>query len=92
MNNSEFTLQQIKSVLPELVQSEGITYSSNYCYEYCSDNLAELIMDEFFIDYIIQTGDLLIIEFYCIAYYDGDDTEHHYFKTLQEISTIKKIH
>jgi hypothetical protein len=89
MNNSEFTLGQIKSILPALVQSDGITYSSNWNYEYSSDTLVELNMDEFFIEYIIQEGDHLIIEFYCMAYYDSDEVEYYYFKTLQEISTVK---
>lgn len=90
MNNSEFTLGQIKTILPALVQSDGITYSSNWNYEYSSDTLVELNMDEFFIEYIIQEGDHLIIEFYCMVYYyDDEPVEHYYFKPLQEISTVK---
>ena len=90
MNNSDFTLNQIRRVLPILIKKSGITHSSNYDYEVNSDNLVELNMDDFFIDYIIQEGNFLIIKFYYMAHYDELDSEKHYFKPLQEISTVKK--
>lgn len=92
MNNSDFTTNQLREILPSLFKNnEGIFQSTDFQFESYSDNLIELNFDNNpFIFHIFQEGNFLIVWFRTTSYYDEIDSENYYFKTLQEISTVKK--
>lgn len=89
MNNNDFTLNQIKSILPSLVEGkEGLTYWDDFGRHH--EDLCELsLIHEFFIDSIEQEKNLITIKFNQHEEMEGWGFTYR-FITLQEKEVIEK--